>query len=147
MAAITPEQLAAAGTEHAHQAALFCWANERARNVASYAGLAFLFAIPNGGARSGVTAARMKAEGVKAGVPDICLPMTRGGYAGLYIELKRPKAAGKMAGRLSPEQADWHAFLRVQGYAVAVAYGWRAAVAVIEAYLDGGHITPEYRAD
>lgn len=50
-----------------------------------------IFAIPNGGARNVVTAAKLKAEGVLAGVPDLCVPMARGGFHGLYIELKNGK--------------------------------------------------------
>lgn len=48
-----------------------------------------LFAIPNGGARSKATAAQLKAEGVVAGVADLCLAMGRGGYGALYIEMKQ----------------------------------------------------------
>jgi len=47
-----------------------------------------LFAIPNGGHRDIRTAARLKAEGVKRGVPDLFLSIPRGGYNGLYIEMK-----------------------------------------------------------
>ena len=50
-----------------------------------------IFAIPNGGARNVVTAAKLKAEGVLAGVPDLCVPMARCGFHGLYIELKNGK--------------------------------------------------------
>ena len=50
-----------------------------------------IFAIPNGGARNVVTAAKLKAEGVLAGVPDLCVPMARGAFHGLYIELKNGK--------------------------------------------------------
>ena len=65
---ITPEQLAANPSEHSQQAALFCWA---AQHVGSIPELALLFAIPNGGKRDKITGARMRAEGVKPGVPDI----------------------------------------------------------------------------
>lgn len=53
--------------------------------------LALLHHIPNGGARSKATAGRLKAEGVKAGIPDICLPVPKNGYGALYIELKVPE--------------------------------------------------------
>lgn len=137
--AITPEMLARAGTEHAEQCALFCWlttaeARERVRFPRLF------FAIPNGGARDMVTAARLKAEGVKAGVPDICYPSPAGRYHGLWLELKRAKAGagqtGRSAakGRASAFQNDWGAELAAQGYAHCVAYGWIEARAAILAY-------------
>jgi hypothetical protein len=61
-----------------------------------------LFAIPNGGARHKAIAGKLRAEGVRAGVPDICLPVPRGEYHGLFIELKRPKG-----GHVSEEQEAW----------------------------------------
>src|SRR5262245_46077094 len=72
-------------SEHVEQVALFKWA---ARNQGREPLLCLLFAIPNGGKRDKVTAARLKAEGVKAGVPDICLPVARMGYYGFWIEMK-----------------------------------------------------------
>jgi len=66
-----PETLAKAGTEHAHQAALFCWA---AHSTQIYPELLWLFAVPNGGQRNIVTAVRLRAEGVRSGVSDIILP-------------------------------------------------------------------------
>ena len=55
-------------SEHAHQVALFDWANLHLGRMPE---LAAMYAIPNGGARSKATAGKLKAEGVKAGVPDI----------------------------------------------------------------------------
>lgn len=49
----------------------------------------YLFhAIPNGGTRDKITAGKLKAEGVKAGIPDTYLPMPRGKYNGFYMEFK-----------------------------------------------------------
>lgn len=88
-----------------------------------------MFAIPNGGLRHKATAGRLKAEGVKAGVPDICLPVPRPPYAGLYIEMK-------VAGRPpSSEQATWLAALNELGYLALVCDGFEAARAAIEGYL------------
>lgn len=76
---------AAVLTEHNEQVALFAWAEENLDNIPV---LGLLYAIPNGGYRHPATAGRMKAEGQRAGVPDICLPVPRGKWHGLYIELK-----------------------------------------------------------
>ena len=72
-------------SEEQEQVALFKWAKLQ-ENV--YPALRLLYHIPNGGKRDKVTAARLKAAGVKAGVPDICLPVPAGGCNGLYIEMK-----------------------------------------------------------
>lgn len=72
----------------------------------------------------------LKTPGVKAGVPDINLPVARGGYHGLYIELK----AGK--NKTTRKQEEWIAALRQQGYHVSVCYGWEEAKETIENYLD-----------
>lgn len=92
--------------------------------------LALLHHIPNGGYRSKRTAAQLKRMGVKAGVPDLCLPVARGGFHGLYIELKRVGA-----GAVSPSQRAWHLALLAQSYAVSVAHGHEAAINLIRDYL------------
>lgn len=52
-----------------------------------------MFHIPNGGSRNKLEAANLKRQGVKAGVPDLFLPVSRGGYHGLFIELKYGKTS------------------------------------------------------
>lgn len=79
--------------EENEQIALFRWA---AYEKSVYPELEYMFHIPNGGVRNKATGGKLKAAGVKAGVPDICLPLPCKRYAGLYIELK----AGKIS--LSP---------------------------------------------
>ena len=74
--------------EDAEQRVIFQWA---AMETAACPELWLLYAIPNGGKRAIKTAIALKAQGVKSGVPDMCLPVARGGYHGLYIELKRQK--------------------------------------------------------
>jgi len=115
--------------EHAEQAALFRWA-EFARSRLPE--LALLHAIPNGGHRHKATATRLKAEGVKRGVPDVCLPVARDGAHGLYIELKTER------GKTTPEQIGWIRALRRQGYAAEVCRGWESARSMIEHYLTVG---------
>ena len=89
------------------------------------------FAIPNGGLRGKAEAARLKAEGVKAGVPDLCIPIARGGYHGLFIEMK--------FGRNKPtdEQMKWLSTLERNGYMATVCWGAEEAIAVIEQYAKG----------
>ena len=58
---------------------------------ARYPQLRLLFAVPNGGDRHVAVAAKMKAEGVKAGVPDYLLPVRSGGYIGLITRMERPE--------------------------------------------------------
>ncbi len=138
---MTPEQLAKSGSEAGEQTALFCWAAmERKR----YPELEWLYAIPNGGARGDARSAmirggQLKAQGVKAGVSDICLPVKRGPWSGLYIELKRvslrPARQGSSGG-VSPEQKAFGAFVASQGFGFAVCYGWSEASQVIKSYLD-----------
>ncbi len=116
-------------TEHQEQATLFRWA---AFAEARWPVLGLLHAIPNGGHRNKIAAARLKAEGVRAGVPDLCLPVARGRWHGLYIELKAD------GGRASPAQIRWIGALRRQGYRVELCVGWIAARRVIEDYLGTG---------
>ncbi len=114
--------------EHNEQVALFRWATLAAGR---YPELALLFAVPNGGRRDAVTGARLKAEGVKAGVPDIWLPVARCGYHGLVIELKAPR------GRASREQRAWIGALEEQGWLAAVCVGAEAARKLLDQYLGG----------
>ena len=69
-------------SESVEQQALFRWANFMS---GQYPALLLMYHIPNEGKRSRSTGARMKAEGLKPGVPDICLPVPVGQYHGLYI--------------------------------------------------------------
>lgn len=91
--------------------------------------LRLLFAVPNGGDRHVITAAKMKAEGVKPGVPDYILPVARGGFHGLAIELKTA------TGATSREQKQWLADLRAQGYRAEVCKGWQQAFDLLTEYL------------
>lgn len=133
-AKIVPADYAKTGDEHSHQVALFMWAADELA-AGRYPELELMFAIPNGGERNKVVASRLKAEGVKAGVPDVCLPVARHGVYGLWLELKRPKSDGKRAGTTQDEQTGWIGKLRAQGYGACVVYGFEEAKAVIIQYL------------
>lgn len=123
-------------SEHDEQTALFTWA---ALNEWHEPRLALLFAIPNGGHRSKATAGKLKAEGVKAGVPDVFLPAYHLGREqfGLFVELKRVRG-----GATSPEQRAWHDRLRRNGYRVEVCKGWTAAAIAICDHLGRADMAP-----
>jgi len=106
---------------------LMKWAELR---MATLPELELLYAVPNGGARDVITGAQMKATGTKRGVPDFCLPVARGGYHGMYLELKR-----RGSGVVSPKQKWWLEKLQEQGYRAVVCYGWNDARETIEDYL------------
>jgi len=126
---LTPEDIAKSGTEHGEQAALFFWA---AKMRVLYPVLKWLYAIPNGGGRSPVEGSRLKAEGVKKGVSDVCLPVSRKGYHGIYIEMKRMD--GKSTD-VKPEQSEFLEFVQNQGYYGCVCFGWKMAAKTLEWYL------------
>jgi hypothetical protein len=115
--------------EHEEQKALFKWARLTEKHIPE---LALLFAIPNGGHRHKAVAAKLRAEGVRAGVPDLFLPVACGIFHGLFIELK---AKG---GRTTETQGEWLQALWSRGYCTAVCYGWEAAKDEIEEYLRYG---------
>lgn len=147
---MSPDQASAKGTEHGHQTALFIWAAmvqhrgwSAANDMLMYqanppinnhqfhaiSALRWLHAIPNGGARDPITAARMKAEGVKRGVPDLFLPVARHGWHGLYLEMKKDK------GKPSDEQKEFAVHCETEQYAFHFCYNWREAANFIEQYL------------
>lgn len=116
-------------TEGQEQQALFDWAQ---RMEGRYPELKLMYHVPNGGKRDKVTAAILKREGVKSGVPDICLPVPKGRFHGLYIELKR---AG---GKTTKKQDEWLEALEMQGYRTHVCVGWQSASNAILNYLKEG---------
>lgn len=116
--------------EHHEQKALFTWA---AYAKAEHPELDLMFAIPNGGNRSAITGAILKAEGVRAGSPDVVLPVPRIAdgrvYGALYIELK------VKGGRPSPAQRDRLQALSMAGNYCAICYGFDEAQACVLRYL------------
>ena len=115
-------------TEEQEQTAVFQWADIM---QTQYPELALLFHIPNGGVRSKTEAVRFKRAGVKAGVPDLFLPVPRSVYHGLFIELKRRNGS-----RVRPEQKAWLDALENQRYFCVIARGAEAACQYIQDYLD-----------
>lgn len=145
-----PRDLCIKLTEHGEQTALFAWAAAVCNvGIDPRKDLSKMYAIPNGGKRDAKTAAMLKGEGVRKGVPDVCLPVPvfadgggphyqyfketqpfGGVLVGLYIEMKKVKG-----GSLSDEQSERITALRADGYAVVRCNGWLEAKAAIIAYL------------
>jgi hypothetical protein len=120
------EYLKVAASEHGEQVALF----QRAEaHYSEYPELRLLFAVPNGGLRDKRVAAKLKREGVKAGCPDICLPVARKGFHSLFIEMKSD------SGRPSREQLDWVASLQKHGNKAVICYSQEQAWQVLVEYL------------
>jgi hypothetical protein len=134
---MTPEDLAKSGTESGHQRALFCWASIMQRTT--WPELRWMYAIPNGGGRSASQGNALKAEGVKGGVSDVCLPIARKGYYGFYIEMKKP-GNDQVTPKIKPGvesdlQKEFGAFLATQGYLYRCCFTWEEARDSIEWYM------------
>jgi len=114
-------------SEDEEQIMLFAWAAWRMRTMPE---LNWLYHIPNGGSRNRAEAGKLRAMGVRQGVPDVALDVARGEWHGLRIELKR-----RDGGRLSAAQQIWLRQLTQHGYRAEVCRGWEAAAQVIEDYL------------
>jgi len=114
-------------SEHQQQVWLVEWVNWRKAEITQ---LDLFWASPNGGLRNKVTAKKMRAEGVLAGVPDLFLAQPVGVSHGLFIEMKK-----RHGGRLEPEQEEMLYKLRNRGYACAVCHSWQEAALVILDYL------------
>lgn len=110
--------------EAQEQEAFFRWAS-------FYPELRYMYAVPNGGSRNKLEAVSLKRQGVKAGVPDICLPLPKGKYHGLYIEMKYGKNTA------SDMQKEYIDYLNSVGYRAVICYGFEAARRVITSYLKG----------
>lgn len=115
-------------SEAQHQAAVIKW-SQQPHIRSQWPELALLFHIKNETIADAKQIAIDKRQGVKKGVPDLCLPVPRGRYHGLYIEMKTD------TGRASAEQKWWGEQLAAQGYFWEVCHGWQSAVAVLEWYL------------
>lgn len=91
--------------------------------------LGSIYAVPNGGLRNARTAAALKREGVKAGIPDLVLPRARGGYFGLYVEMKTD------GGTIGNEQIKVGQDLTRNGYKVIYCFTCQEAIEGVLAYL------------
>lgn len=115
-------------TENQHQMAVIKW-KQQASVMSKWPELGLLFHIPNERRCTPQQGRLLKAMGVRSGVPDLFLPVARGGYHGLWIEMKTED------GTATPEQNWWGDRLLAQGYFWEVCHGWESAVRVLEWYL------------
>lgn len=122
--------------EAQEQEALIRWAR---LSAGRYRGLALLFAIPNGAYLQGDARrrtaqwARLKAQGAREGVSDLFLPVARGGFHGLWIEVKSPRPHPS---RVSDAQREWMEEMAEQGYRAVVCYGAEEAMREIRGYYE-----------
>lgn len=120
--------------EHDEQAKVIKWARHPAL-LKQFPELRWLHAIPNGAyLKSKITAARMVREGLTKGVLDLYLPVIRGPFCGLYVEMKYGK------NDLSASQEEFAEFVKLQGRAVAVCWDAVSAIDAITDYLTGNFI-------
>lgn len=112
-------------SEHVEQVSLMQWVRAMQPRFPL---LRLLYAVPNGGHRHITVAAKLKAEGQKAGVSDLAWPIPRRGFHGLYLEMKA------MDGVLSEAQKDFLYAVADQGYCAAVAKGAKHAQHILEWY-------------
>jgi hypothetical protein len=103
---VTDNSVLKVPTEHQEQVLFVQWFRRTYPDVR-------IFAIPNGEARSQSAGARLKAEGVSAGVPDLFIPAWN-----TWIEMKRSDG-----GRISPKQKDWWDYLSGIDHQVFVCAG------------------------
>ena len=114
-------------SEHQEQCTVIDWCKW---NSKKYPELKTIYAIPNGGNRHIATAVKLKKEGVRAGVSDLHLPVPKGKYHGLWIEMKTIK------GRLQKSQKEWLKLMDQYGHKTAVCYGADEAIKVLTEYLE-----------
>lgn len=110
--------------EHRIQVSCVKWFRLQYRDI----GL-LLWSTPNGSARDLITGKRLKDEGVVAGVADLFLAVARGGYHGLFIEMKTEK------GKQSPAQIEFQKRVEAQGYKYVVCRSLDEFMMVINEYL------------
>ncbi len=129
-----------APSEHEEQAIVIAWADELAQ-WKRYPEMALLYAIPNGGyalagdiARRSAAAAKLRAEGLRAGFPDLCLPVARRGFWALYIEMKSTRKGAET----SDDQLAWMDALNKAGNHAVVCYGHKEAQDKLIWYLSWG---------
>ena len=110
--------------EHRLQCACVRWFRYQYPQLSS-----LLFAVPNGGRRDPVTGARLKAEGVVAGVSDLILFFPSDKHHALCIEMKTPK------GRQSSSQKEWQQQVERYGYRYEVIRDFLEFEKLVKSYI------------
>jgi hypothetical protein len=113
-------------TEHHEQCRFFNYVNflgDLDQDV-----IELIYAVPNGGARSPTEAIRLRAEGVRPGIPDVNIDIPSPTYHGMRIEFK------KVGGVTSTAQKRKHKLLRQAGYHVVTCYTADEAIKELEKY-------------
>ncbi|MFC0183318.1 VRR-NUC domain-containing protein [Pseudarcicella hirudinis] len=90
-----------------------------------------IFSVPNGGYRNKKEATRLIQEGVTPGVPDLCIPVVKGGYSGLFIEMKSENNKPR------PNQVKCISYLKMAGYKVEVVNSVELFISLVTEYLKG----------
>lgn len=123
-------------SEHEEQKNLIKWCK---LNKNKYQNLDLIFAIPNGNVLSYLnrniamrSMNKMKLEGLTKGIPDLFLPVAKGEFHGLFIEMKRIKNS-----TTSKEQKEKIEALNNQGYKAVICKGFEGAKKVILEYYGG----------
>ena len=116
-------------TESSEQQAVITWVD--AMQI-KYPELEWMYHVPNEGKRSRYIGNKLKKEGLKPGVPDLCLPVPKQGYIGLYIEMKRSD------NKPTDNQMKWLKALAGFGHYTIVCYSAEEAIKVLEWYVGGG---------
>ncbi len=111
-------------SEQKQQAAYFQWCAKSGIKELEQA-----FAVPNGGSRHMLEALNLKRSGVRPGVPDVLLPIAKGGFIGLALEFKWNY------GKPSEAQIDRVTALQMAGWCVMLVWDWEAAKRATEGYL------------
>ncbi len=124
--AANPPRKHSANEEHKIQCACVRWFRTQYPHLKN-----LLFAIPNGGFRTEAVGAKMKAEGVLAGVLDLLLLIPRRECGALFLECKTPK------GRLSDKQKEFIEAATQQGYICVVFRSITEFISIIQNYLAG----------
>ena len=113
----------ALGQESREQIALFQWIrlHPKLKHIAYH--------VPNERKTSKISGFILKQLGVLSGVSDVVIPVARGGFHGMYIEMKSTK------GRLSDNQKSFLDNMAKEGYMAVCAHGFDSAKQFIEGYL------------
>ena len=118
--------------EHREQVAIMHW--WRMQHTVYGIPLIALLSVPNAGmGRNAIQGARLKAEGVRAGVSDLFLAVPRHGKAGAWIEVKA------IGGRESDVQAEFQTEMRRLGYRAVTVYGADECIRFLKDYLGEPH--------